>query len=168
MITTIIFSSLLFLALWPYFVFVGALDFKRNPNTIEKQLSDRPARRTIGRKNEDIVKILTAILFFHFLLYGAYYTVIEFRTLLGQVGMFSVLAVLGAATFYTVSKANRLGNAYLSVGQLAVVHFVCAFVAFTVLSLFLYDNEVSVENMKYIAGIVIGAMLMFSKGLGVR
>ncbi len=168
MILTLLFSAGLFFALWPYFIFLGVLDFKRNQTVMEKPLSDRPARRTIGRKNEDIIKVLSAILFFHFVLYGAFYGMVEMKNLLTHSILLIILGVLGAVMFYSVIVANRLGNAYLSIGQLSVIHFICSFVAFSTLSLFIYDNHVSIERMYIIAALVLGAMLMFSKGLEAR
>ncbi len=168
MLFTLLFAAGLFLSLWPYFVVMGVFDFQCNPNTKEKKLPDRPARRTIGRKNEDVAKVISTILAFHFILYGAFYGLIEIQHLMPDALILLIIAVIGAAMFYTVTPANRMGHAYLSSGQIAIIHFICSFVAFTVLSLFIYDNVVSTEKMLYIGAFVLSTMLIFSKKLEVK
>ena len=165
MLFTLLFSAGLFLSLWPYLVMLGVFDFKKNPNTMEKPLPDRPARRTIGRKNEDVAKVISVILFFHFILYGAFYGLIEIQYLLPDALILLIVGVVGATMFYVVTPANRMGHAYLTFGQIAIIHFICSFVAFTVLSLFLYGNHVSFERMMDIGLFVLAAMMIFSKRL---
>jgi len=166
MMIALAFSLGLFLSLWPYFIYLGAFEFKNNPNTPETPLDGRPSRRTIGRKNEDMMKAIFTITAFYILFYFLFYWGINDRFLLGQALLLLVIAGGGVMSFYSVALSNRLVHAYLSLGQITVIHLVCGVSVFIALSVVFSGFALSVPQMQALAALVIGAMLMFSKRLG--
>jgi len=162
MYLTIIFSILIFFSLWPYLSHLKILNFRDSPTLGERALSDRPARRTIGRQNEDVLKSITAILTAYTILFFTFYTVPELRYSTNDVVVMTLVTILSAVAFYIMTPANRIIHAYVRIGHIATIHFVTGISTFTSLSAILHGNYLEMNRMILIVVLIIGAMLVFS------
>lgn len=163
MFETIVFSIVLIIALWPYFISLEVMNFKKDPNAMETPLPGRPARRTVARKNEDVSKAIAYIFLGYGLIVMGLYAFLNFKDLLPT----SMLVIIGCAAFFVsfflFSPANRLSHAYIDLGHLAVVHLVCGFSVFNIVSSLIYGYALTPFDMGVIATMVFGAMLTFSR-----
>ena len=165
MVETLLFVLVLYFSLWGYFIALRVMDFKKDPNSMEDHLPGRPARRTIGRKNDDVSKGLGVILVGYFLVSIALYGLLDYKDLI-PVFMIQVAAFAGLGlSMFLFSYANRLLHAYVTLGQIAVVHVVCATAAFMCVAMILYRYTVSLSEFLTLAMMCVGAMLsFFSRG----
>jgi len=149
--------------LWFYLIILKILDFTSSRNLMEKQLPNRPARRTIGRVNDDVIKSIMSILLSYFLIFAVFYL----GDYLGSIIYGTVLNAIGVAfvimSLYLMSPANRRLNAYCNTGHIAVIHFICALsVALPVLSLS-QSGFINIMHYGYLSVTVAGVMLFFFK-----
>ena len=161
MIETLLFILLLYFSLWGYFVALGVMNFKKDPNSMEDHLPGRPARRTIGRKNDDVSKGLGVILIGYFFVSVALYGLLDFKDLVPVI-MIQCAAFVGLGiAMFLFSYANRLLHAYIALGQVAVIHLVCAMVAFMCIVTIFYSYSFAFSDYCLIALMCFGAMLSF-------
>lgn len=163
MILTLVFSILIFASLWPYFIALDVINFRKAENTLENHLPGRPARRTIGRKNSDVIKGIIAIFVCYIILSGTFYGLPYFRGFLGDTFLFIVVVGLSAYAFYIVTPSNRALHAYATAGQIAVIHMCSSVSSYTILSVFLHGNVWMVNQMMAISAMVLGIMFIFSR-----
>lgn len=163
MILTIGFSIVLFLSLWAYFMFVGVMNFSKNPDHLETPLPGRPARRTIGRINSDVEKSIFSILVGHAVFILSFYGALEYIHLLPDFAVTGLVIFGGIAMAVVMTPANRRAHAYMNIGQIAVIHVVCAVSVFCVLGALLNDRYLNFFEMGSIAMIVFGAMMTYSR-----
>lgn len=161
MIETFLFVLILYLSLWVYFSMLDVMNFKKDPNEMEEHLPGRPARRTIGRKNDDVSKSLLYVLVAYAVVVIALYGVLDYKDFLPGIGL-SIVACVGLSfSMFLFSPANRLIHAYVRLGHIAVVHIVCGFAAFVAMSSVVYGYTLTMDQAINIAIINLGAMLCF-------
>lgn len=163
MILTLFFSIVIFASLWPYFVALDVMNFKKSDTMMEDHLPGRPARRTIGRKNGDVIKGILAILGCYIILCGTFYGLPSFRNVLSDNFMLMIVIGLSAYAFYMVTPHNRALHAYVTTGQIAVIHICCSLSSYTVWSAILHDNHVTIGTAIFLSTMVLGTMLIFSR-----
>ena len=163
MIITLLFGLGVFASLWPYLGIMGALNFKKSENAMEEHLPGRPARRTIGRKNEDIMKAIFGILMFHVILCGALYGMPELRQFMNDGVMIGFVLLLCGWAVYNVTSYNRMAHAYVTTGQLSIMHLCCSLCAFIAWSVFLHGNYFGFDRILALFVLIIGAMLIVSR-----
>lgn len=163
MLGTLVFSVLIVIALWPFFIWLGVMNFSKDPNTMEEHLPGRPARRTIGRKNEDVSKSIAYIFLGYLLVTASLYGLLNYKdyvpvTVLVMVGCFGVLIA-----FFLFSPANRLTHAYADLGHIAVVHLACGLAAGIIVTALIYGYTLVPRDMGALAVTILGAMMVFSR-----
>lgn len=163
MILSLLFALGLVASLWLYFIRLDIMNFKKNQNDLETPLPGRPARRTIGRINDDIAKgimtIFAGYIVFALMLYGA----LNFADLL-PINTLAMLACLGmGAAVFIMSPSNRQLHAYAALGHIAVIHLVTSLAAFIGFVAVFYKDYLKMEEMGALTFMVIGAMLVFSR-----
>lgn len=163
MIFTILIPILIFASLWPYFMVLDIINFKKPESMTEPHLPDRPARRTMGRKNSDVVKSIISILISYIILCAAFYGLPNYRSFLSDELLFVIVVAASGFAFWMVTPSNRALHAYLTTGQIAVIHLCCSLTAFIPISGLLYQNYISPWTSVLLLIIVVGAMLTFSK-----
>lgn len=163
MILTLILSFIIFAAMWPYFIILDVLNFKKPENMMEKHLPGRPARRTIGRKNGDVVKSIVAILFGYIVLCGVFYGLLSVSYFFNDYILIAIASAAGGMAVYMMTPFNKLVHAYVTAGQIGVIHLCCSLSSFTVWSAFLYRDTVATEKGILLITLVVGAMLVFSR-----
>lgn len=168
MILSLAFAFGIFVLLWPYFVVLHVMDFNKNPETKEPQLQGRPARRTVGRINSDVAKTIYAVYGFYIVLCGAFYGTPELRGTIPDTALLFIITGLSAFGFYFVEKANRRAYAYLTMGQIVVIHLCCSVSSFAAFNYFVHGNEIQIETSLALVGLAVGMMLIFSRKLGER
>lgn len=163
MVETFLFAILSVVSLWGYFALVGVMDFKKDPNAMEDHLPGRPARRTIGRKNDDMSKSITYIFVGYCVFCMSLYGLLDYKDFLFDIGL-GLIGFLGfCIAMFLFSPANRLAHAYVNLGQIGVIHLVCALSSFFILSTVLYGHALSMQNAISLTVMIVGAMLCFSK-----
>ena len=162
MIITLLFSALLVIILWPYFALINVFDFKRNPGEMEKKIDGRPARRTILRKNTDVAKAISGIVVAQFILNCAFYLTPELRSFLSNFALVSMVVIAAGLALYIMTPANRMAHAYMTMGQILIIHVVSGLSIFYVLSAVAYGNYLDWADVVKISVFIIGAMIMFS------
>jgi uncharacterized protein (DUF486 family) len=162
MILTCLFSILLFASLWPYFIAIGLLKLKYEPNEREPKIIGRPNRRSVHRKNSDIVKCATSIFGAYIIFNAVLYGIPDLRGLIPTDAIIAIVVIILAFVFATLPIVNRYGHAYLGTGQLMVVHAVSAISTFHIFYAVIYDNFLSFQHMGAIALTIFGLMVMFS------
>jgi len=163
MILTLLVSLFLFLSLWPFFVWLDVMNFKKPENAMEDHLPGRPARRTIGRKNEDVLKSIFGIAIFYVMLCGALYGLPYLSYLISPFLILIGVTILSALAVYFVTPFNRLAHAYATTGQISVVHLCSSLSSFLLLSAILYQNYLTIEKAVIIVVMILGAMMMTSR-----
>lgn len=163
MIETIVFSVILLISLWPFFIYLGVMNFRKDPNAMETPLPGRPARRTIGRKNEDVSKAIAYIFLGYCLVVGGLYGLLNYKDLLPVTALVIIGCIAFGLAFFLFSPANRLSHAYIDLGHLAVVHLVCSMVAFNIIISVIYGYKAEYSHMAFWTVTVIGAMMIFSR-----
>lgn len=166
MIETLLFSLVLFASLWGYFVVLDVMNFTKDPNAMEEHLDGRPARRTIGRKNEDVSKSLFYIYAGYLVLCAGIYGLLDYKDLLSQATLVAVAWFCSVLSMFLFSPANRLMHAYSTLGHISTVHLTCALSAFLVLASVLYGYKVTADHAISMTGMIIGAMLIWSRKPG--
>lgn len=161
MIETILFVILSYVLLWPYFVALGVMNFKKDPNAMEDHLPGRPARRTIGRKNDDMSKAIVYILFGYVMVILSFYGLLDLKDFLpsfalGLVGFTGLVIAM-----FLFSPANRLAHAYVTLGHIAVIHLICSICAGLLIVTIQYGYAMTLDHFIGLASIEIGAMLCF-------
>jgi hypothetical protein len=162
MIELILFSILLFALLWPFFIYLGVMNFSKDPNTMEDHLPGRPARRTIGRKNEDVSKSIGYIFVGHALVSIALFALLDFSDLLPGLALTVIAWVAMAVAMFTFSPANRMIHAYANLGHIAVVHLVCMVATFLLVVSIVFGVTINPEQATYIFLMALGGMMTFS------
>ncbi|PCI00999.1 MAG: hypothetical protein COB76_02345 [Alphaproteobacteria bacterium] len=161
MIETFLFVLVLYLSLWMYFSMLDVMNFKKDPNEMEEHLPGRPARRTIGRKNDDVSKSLLYILVGHMIVATSLYGVLDYKDFLPTFGV-SVIACAGLAFSMSLfSPANRLIHAYVNLGHIAVTHVLCGFCAFIAMAAIFYGYTLEMNQAVSIGMMSVGVMLCF-------
>jgi len=163
MIITIAFSILLLLSLWPFFIYLGVMNFRKDPNAMETPLPGRPARRTIGRKNEDVSRAIAYIFLGYCLVIGGLYSLLNFKDLLPMAALVVIGCIAFFLAFFLFAPANRLSHAYIDAGHLAVVHLVSTMVAFNIIASIIYSYRATPSYMGFLTMVVVGAMMIFSR-----
>lgn len=163
MIITFIVACIIFALLLPYLTVLGILNFKKSENMMENHLPGRPARRTVGRKNADMIKSVSSILVFYIILCGTFYGLPSVRSVLSDHILIAIVIGLSAYATYMVTPSNRLAHAYATSGQIAVIHLCCSVSTFIIWSALLYENSISVGTSISLMVMVVGGMLVFSK-----
>lgn len=163
MILSLIFSFVMFASLWPYFMALGIFDFKKNSNEMETPLPGRPARRTVGRINDDMTKGIFAIFAGYIVFAGVFYGTINFSSLLPNM-ILSIACIIGVmVAIFMMTPSNRQCHAYSNLGHIVVIHLVCSISAFIVFSTFFYDDYLTINEMIALSVIILGSMLTFSR-----
>ena len=162
MLETILFAVVIFALLWPFFIYLDVMNFTKDPSTMEKHLPGRPARRTIGRKNEDVSKSIGYIFVGHALICGAFFAFLNFNDLLPDGALIALAWAAMAIAMFLFSPANRMMHAYSNLGHIAVVHLVCMLSTFIIVISFVYDVKVNIEQAGYLFLMAVGAMMIFS------
>lgn len=161
MIETLLCVLVLYFSLWGYFIVLGVMNFKKDPNSMEAHLPGRPARRTIGRKNDDVSKGLGVILIGYFLVSVALYGLLDYKDLI-PIFMIQLAAFAGLGlSMFLFCYANRLLHAYVTLGQIAVIHVICGMAAFMCVVMVLYGYSVALPDFVAISVMCLGAMLSF-------
>lgn len=163
MIETILISIFLFALLWPYFIYLDVMNFKKDPNTMEAHLPGRPARRTIGRKNEDVSKGIGYIFVGYSLINIAIYAFLDYQDLLPSFALGILGWVALAIAMFLFSPANRMMHAYADLGHIAVTHLVAGLSTFLIVIAVVYGYAFEGLQAVYIGLMVIGGMLIFSE-----
>lgn len=163
MIETIAFSIILLISLWPFFIYLDVMNFRKDPNAMETPLPGRPARRTIGRKNEDVSKAIAYIFLGYCLVVGGLYGLLNYKDLLPTAFLILVGCAAFGVAFFLFSPANRLSHAYIDLGHLAVIHLVCSMAAFNIIAAVIYGYRLGVPDVCSIIVMIIGAMMVFSR-----
>jgi uncharacterized protein (DUF486 family) len=163
MIETLLFAVLAFVSIWLYFMALGVMNFKKDPNAMEDHLPGRPARRTIGRKNDDMAKSITYIFVGHAIFSACIYGLLDYKDFLFEMGIGFIAFGGLALSMFLFSPANRLAHAYVNLGQIAVIHFISALSAFLLLGLVLYRYTLSMDEAVSLAIMMVGAMMCFGK-----
>lgn len=162
MIITLIFAVLLVIALWPYFALINVFDFKRNPGEMEKKIDGLPSRRTILRKNTDVAKAISGIVVAQFILNCAFYLTPELRPFLSNFALVLIVVIASGLALYIMTPANRMAHAYMTMGQILIIHVVSGLSIFYVLSALVYGNYLDWADVVKIGIFILGAMIMFS------
>lgn len=162
MIITLLFSAFLLAILWPYFALINVFDFQRNPGEMEKKIDGRPARRTVLRKNTDVAKAISGIVVAQFILNCAFYLTPVLRDFLSNFSIVSLVVILSAVALFITTPANRMAHAYMSMGQILIIHLACGLSIFYALSAIAYGNYLEWKDIAQISLFVTGAMIMFS------
>lgn len=161
MIESFLFSLVLYMALWPYFIALGVMNFRKDPNAMEDHLPGRPARRTIGRKNDDVSKALFYILVGYIVIGLSLYALLDYKDFLPDYAL-RAIAFFGLAVGMIVfSPANRLMHAYVTMGQIAVSHLICSLATFVAVITVVYGYRITMDDFMGLAAICLGAMLVF-------
>lgn len=166
MILTLFFALVVFASLWPYLSYMGVLNFKKSEHMMEEHLPGRPARRTIGRKNEDVMKVIMGIMTCYIILCGALYATPDIRSLVTDFIMLIIVVVLSAFALYMVTPFNRLSHAYATMGQISIIHLCCSLSAFITWLALLHGNYLDLIDIAGLVALIIGAMLIVSKRQG--
>jgi len=166
MILSLVFAFGIFALLWPYFIAIRAMDFNKNSETMEPRLQGRPARRTIGRINSDISVTIYTVYAFYTVLCVAFYATPEFRGVISDAVLLIIVIALSAFAFYFVEMANRKAYAYITMGQIAVIHLCCSVSSFIAFNYLVHGNDIILQNGLAVVGLAIGLMLIFSRKLG--
>ena len=159
---TLLFSIFIFALLWPFFMYLDVMNFRKDPNAMEDHLPGRPARRTIGRKNEDMSKAIGYVFVGYILANGALYAFLNYSDLLPLAAYVAMAWLAYAVAMYLFSPANRLMHAYANLGHIAVVHLVATLCSFMILATFIYGYQPTLNDSLCILGCVVGAMMIFS------
>ena len=162
MILTFLFSLGLLGFLVLYFVLVGALDFKSNPMSMEKKMSGTPSRRTVHRKNTDIVTFASKILGGYIVLNLTFYVLPDFRAyLFTNTVMVILVCLIAGGVFYVLPLINRATYAYLGTGHIMLIHVVCALSTFLSINAFFYDVYPPAQDILLLAGFVLSVSAVF-------
>jgi len=161
MILTLLFSAMLYLLLWGYFILQKKLDFNSSPGDMEVPLSGRPARRTIGRVNSDIQKCMLNIIAGYFFINAAFIIGIDFTATLTYGFIVIIIIAVLAVVVFGMTPANRLLHAYIPLGQIAVVHFVSMIASFSIVNAIYNDEALTTHIIQSMAIMCLGAMVAF-------
>jgi uncharacterized protein (DUF486 family) len=168
MIETILLGIFIFALIWPYFVYLDVLNFKKDPNIMETQLPGRPARRTIGRKNEDVSKAIAYVFVGYALTNISFYGLLDYQDLLPSYTL-PILGWVGLAmAMFLFSPANRTLHAYANLGHIAIVHFICSITAFLFLASIVYNYQIELMNSIYFLLTVVATMFIFNEKPNVK
>ncbi len=163
MIITLCIAVIIFASLWPYFIMLDILNFKKSDTMMESHLPGRPARRTIGRKNGDVIKSIVTILTGYIILCGTFYGLPSVRSVLSDHILISIVIGLSGFAVYMMTPSNRLAHAYATTGQIAVIHLCCSLSSFILWSALLHGNHVTIGKSILLLAMVAGSMLIFSR-----
>jgi len=163
MILTMLISLLLFLSLWPFFIWLDVMNFKKSENAMEDHLPGRPARRTVGRKNEDVLKSIFGIVIFYVILCSSIYGLPNLGYLISPFLILIGVTVLSGLAVYFVTPFNRLAHAYATMGQISVIHLCSSLSVFLLTSAILHQNYLTIEKAVTVLVMVLGAMMITSR-----
>lgn len=161
MIETILYAVALLVSLWGYFSFIGGMNFRKDPNAMEEHLPGRPARRTIGRKNEDISKAIIYIFSGYLVVCATIYGLLDYKDLLSVTILVLCSTVAFALTMGLFSPANRSLHAYVDLGGIAVTHFICSISAFLLIVSFFYGYSLDFKTGLGLSTMSLGAMMVW-------
>lgn len=163
MIEAILFGIVIFGLIWPYFIYLDILNFQKDPNVMEAQLPGRPARRTIGRKNEDVSKAIAYIFVGYAVVNIAFYGVLDYQDLLPSYSLVFVGWLAMAIAMFMFSPANRALHAYADLGHITVVHYACGLSTFIILIAVVYGYSMELSKAGYLFLSIVGAMLIYNQ-----
>lgn len=161
MIESFLFSLVLYMALWPYFIALGVMNFRKDPNAMEDHLPGRPARRTIGRKNDDVSKALFYILVGYAVISLSLYGLLDYKDFLPDYALRAIAFCGFAVAMIVFSPANRLMHAYVTMGHIAVSHIICSLATFVGVVTVIYGYRITMADFLGLGSICLGAMLIF-------
>jgi hypothetical protein len=163
MILSLVFAIALFALLWPYLSWVSILDFKHDPSDMESHLPGRPARRTIGRINDDVTKGLFTIFGGYLVICAALYGGLSLLNYFPFAGYLFLSSVAFIAAIFSISPATRQCHAYMSLGHLSVIHVVSSIAACIACMAVFHHDFISLKESIGIVALVFGGMLIFSR-----
>jgi hypothetical protein len=163
MILSVVFSLLLVCSLWPYLAMLSIINLKKHRNEMETPLPGRPARRTIGRINDDMSRGILSIYAGYIVFTVAFYGTLNFSGLVSDTTLMGVCIVALAVVMFIVSPYNRQCHAYANLGHIIVIHLVTSLSAMIGFMALFYGAYADFAMMGGVCAMVLGAMCMFSR-----
>jgi|GEM_PF-2384819 len=163
MIISIGLSLLFILSLWGYLSLIRVFVFNGNLNLPEPRMNDRPNRRTIGRRNDDMTACVLKIVLSYAIIVGGFYILPRF--LPENLEFFDIILRLAlvALGMFILAPASRVMHAYIDLGHIVVVHFVSCMAITILIAGLIYNYELLIDDVVAYTLMVVGAMACFSR-----